>query len=115
MNTNFLLNRHPEAAQIALQGALFTLVMIIVSGLTFNIAGNTTAFSWIPMAAIFLWPRWSHPFLTPILIGILGVVADLMLGRLVGLSSLVYLIFFWLIKPTERENRLGLWLSLIHI
>ena len=32
-----------------------------------------------------------------------------MMGRLLGLSSLVYLLFFWLVKPTEREVKLGLW------
>ena len=109
MNTNFLLNRHPEALRIALQGALFTGIMIILSSLTFTVDGNVTALTWLPMTAVFLWPRWSHPFVTPVLICLLGVLADLMMGRLLGLSSLVYLIFFWLVKPTERETKLGLW------
>ncbi|MEP6343207.1 MAG: hypothetical protein ABJ275_07820 [Maricaulaceae bacterium] len=109
MNTNLLLNRHPEALQISLQGMLFTLVMIVFSGLTFKLGHHIMAFTWLPMTAIFLWPRWSHPYLTPVLIGFLGLLADLIMGHLVGMSSLVYLIFFWLIKPTERENRLGFW------
>ena len=111
MKTNFLLYNHPDAVLIAFQGMAFTLMLIIFSGLSFTINGAFFAFTWIPLAAIFLWPRWSHSFLTPFLIAFCGLIADFMSARYLGLSSLLFLIFFWSIKPTEREVKIGLFKS----
>lgn len=109
VKTNFLLYSHPHARLLALQGAAFTVLVIIFSALSLKVDGYVISLSWVPLAAVFLWPRWSHSYLTPILIAILGVIADLLHGQFLGLSSLVYLIFFWVVKPTQRESRLGVW------
>lgn len=63
---------------------------------------------WLSLIGVFLWPRWSHAYLTPILIAVLGLISDLLLGRFLGLSSFIFLVFFWLVKPTQREERLSL-------
>ena len=37
----------------------------------------------------------------------LGFIADLLLGRFLGLSSFIFLVYFWLVKPSQREERIG--------
>lgn len=111
MKTNFLLYKHPDAVLIAFQGMAFTLMLIIFSGLNFTLNGAFFALTWVPLAAVFLWPRWSHSFLTPFLIAFCGLVADFMFARYLGLSSLLFLVFFWAVKPTEREIKIGLFRS----
>jgi len=106
VKTNFLLYSHPDATQLALQGAAFTIFIVILSGLTFTMFGSAISLAWLPLAAVFLWPRWSHPVATPILIAAIGLFADLLLGRFLGLSSLMFLILFWVSKPSEREYQL---------
>jgi len=108
MNTNFLLYRHPDDLLIAIQGAVFALSIVILSALSIKISSIIVPLGWISLAGIFLWPRWSHNYLTPIFIAIIGLIADLLIGRFIGLSSLIFLIFFWLVKPTQREERLSL-------
>ena len=106
MNTSFLLYRHPDDFSIALQGAGFTFLIVLISALSVKISSTVIPLGWISLCAIFLWPRWSHVYLTPIYIAILGLIADLLIGRFLGLTSLIFLVFFWLVKPTQREDRL---------
>jgi hypothetical protein len=111
VKTNFLLYSHPDAIKLAVQGAIFTVFIVFISGLNANAFGSVVSLAWLPLAAIFLWPRWSHPSLTPVLIVVIGMFADLLLGRFLGISSLMFLILFWLSKPTEREFQLTLFKS----
>ena len=108
MKTDFLLYRHPDDVPIAFQGAAFTLILIIVSALSLKVLHAAVPLGWLSLIGVFLWPRWSHAYLTPILIVLLGFMSDLLLGRFLGLSSLIFLVFFWLVKPTQREKRLSL-------
>ena len=108
MRTDFLLYRHPDDVPIAFQGAAFTLILIIISALSFKTVQLVVPLGWLSLIGVFLWPRWSHAYLTPILIAVLGLISDLLLGRFLGLSSFIFLVFFWLVKPTQREERLSL-------
>ncbi len=107
MKTNFLIYRHPDEVLLSFQGGLFVAFLIVISALNISVFSMTVSLAWIPLAAIFLWPRWSHPFMTPVIIAVLGVFSDLLLGRFIGLSSLLYLILFWAAKPAEREVQLS--------
>lgn len=108
MKTDFILYRHPDALPLSFQGAGFTLCLIMISGLHFNLGQSVLSLAWLPLIGVFLWPRWAHPVLTPILIAILGLFSDLLLGRFLGLSSLLYLSLYWTAKPREREFQLTL-------
>lgn len=111
MRTDFLLYRHPDDFMIAVQGTVFTFILIIFSALSIHFSQIIMPLGWLSLTGIFLWPRWSHTYLTPILIAVLGLVADLLLGRFLGLSSFIFLVFFWLVKPTQREESLNLFRS----
>lgn len=108
MRTDFLIYRHPDDVKIAFQGAAFTLFLIIISAVSFKLHQSVVPLGWLSLVGVFLWPRWSHAYLTPILIAVLGFISDLLLGRFLGLSSLIFLTFFWLVKPTQREDALNL-------
>ena len=108
MRTDFLIYRHPDDVQIAFQGAAFTLFLIIISTVSFKVYQRVVPLGWLSLVGVFLWPRWSHAYMTPILIAVLGLISDLLLGRFLGLSSLIFLTFFWLVKPTQREKSLSL-------
>lgn len=107
MKTSFLIYRHPDANMLSLQGAVFTVFFIILSGININAFSYVISLAWLPLAAIFLWPRWAHPIATPIIIAALGLFSDLLMGRFLGVSSLLFLILFWISKPIERETQLN--------
>lgn len=108
MKTDFLLYRHPDALPLSFQGAAFTCFLIIMSALNLAIAQSVISLVWLPLIGVFLWPRWSHPALSVVFIALLGLFADLLLGRILGISSLLYLVLYWTAKPREREFQLGL-------
>jgi len=108
VKTDFLLYRHPDALTLSLQGGAFTLFLIVMSGLNLVLGESVISLVWLPLIGVFLWPRWSHLSLSPILIALLGLFADLLLGRILGISSLLFLILYWIAKPREREFQLRL-------
>lgn len=113
MSSNYGLYNHPESKLLAFMGVLFLLTLAVISTLSLKIYTLNISAIWMPYIAVFLWPRWSDFWLSPVLIMLGGLLVDLINGQYLGLSSILFLVLYILLRPREREDRFSMWQALI--
>lgn len=86
----------------ARKGVLFLLLLMVLSVLSVNIAGRQISFIFLPLIAVYLWPRISSPIISIIFILLFGFVLDILSAGPLGLWSLIFLSVFTLIRPQGR-------------
>lgn len=84
------------------KGALLLLFLTALSVLSANILGREVSFIFLPLMAVFLWPRIENPIASIILILLFGLLLDLLSAGPLGLWSLIFLSVFTIFAPHKR-------------
>jgi len=84
------------------KGVLLLLVLTVLSVLNVNILGHKFSFIFLPLIAVFLWPRNGAPIASIIFILLFGLLLDILSAGPLGLWSLIFLSVFALFRPDMR-------------
>lgn len=84
------------------KGALLFLGLTALSVLSVNILGRNVSFMFLPLTAVFLWPRVGASTVSVIIILLFGLLLDLLSAGPLGLWSLIFLSVFALFRPHHR-------------
>jgi len=87
------------------KGSLLLLSLTLLSVLSVNIMGRSISFIFLPLIAIFLWPRLDNPIASIVLILLFGLLLDTISAGPLGLWPLVFLTIFTLFRPHLRLKR----------
>ncbi len=90
------------------KGALLLLFLTVLSVLNADILGREVSFIFLPLMAVFLWPRIGTPIASIILILLFGLLLDLLSAGPLGLWSLIFLSVFAIFAPHKRLKPLTL-------
>ena len=85
-----------------LKGGLFLLILTALSVLSVTVFGRTVNFVFLPVMAIFLWPRVENSIGSIVIIVIFGLLLDIISAGPLGLWSLIFLTIFALFRPHRR-------------
>jgi len=88
------------------KGVLLLLVLTAVSVLNVDILGRSISFIFLPLMAIFLWPRIDKPIASIIFILVFGLLLDILSAGPLGLWALIFLSVFTLFAPHKRVKSL---------
>ena len=88
------------------KGVLLLLVLTALSVLNTNILGREVSFIFLPLMAVFLWPRIETPIASIVFILLFGLLLDLLSAGPLGLWSLIFLSVFTLFGPHRRVKAL---------
>ena len=109
------MNGEPTLAA-ALWGALGYVLLQCFAPIAVGVGQVTLSLWLVPLAAIHLWPRQSTIGPNVVLILIIGFLVDLATGLRLGTSPLIALVYFFVLRPDQRDRNLRavqLWLSFI--
>ena len=84
------------------KGVLLLLVLTALSQLSINIFERNVSFIFLPLIAVFLWPRIGNPIASIIVILLFGLLLDILSAGPLGLWSLIFLSIFAFIRPHRR-------------
>jgi len=84
------------------KGALFLLILTMLSTLSLSVLGRALNFIFLPAMAVFLWPRLENPTGSIVIILFFGLLLDIISAGPLGLWPLVFLIIFVLFRPHMR-------------
>lgn len=99
------------------KGVLLLLALTVLSVLTIDIFGRKISFMFLPLMAVFLWPRLESPIASIVYILLFGLLLDMLSAGPLGLWPLIFLSVFALFGPHKRLNpqsffsALYLWLA----
>ncbi len=102
-----------KSRSLALQGVLMGVVLALFSMISISAARLETTLAFLPLMAIFLWPRGASRTLSGLGVFVVGLLVDILVGGPLGLWALIYLCEFALLNPDERARDIGfreLWL-----
>lgn len=91
------------------KGTLLLVILTVLSVLSVNIIGRKVSFVFLPLIAIFLWPRIDTPIISIISILLLGFLLDILSAGPLGLWPLIFLSVFTLFRPDKRLKRYRFW------
>lgn len=103
-----------RARGLAFQGAGLLLFLIMISQLHVHIASLSVTFAFLPITAVFLWPRLAEPLTTILSLFILGLLMDCVNEGPLGFWPLIFMTYFIIFRPDRREGQqgfIGLWLG----
>ena len=98
----------------ALQASLVLWLSILLAVVNVNFFGQTLSFLFIPLIAIYLWPKEADIFLTYCFIFVAGLALDFLSGGPTGLWAIIFLVCYGILRPDQRGPELGLietWLN----
>ena len=110
-----------QAISLALQGFAIGLVLIFLSLTTLTLFGTTLRCTFLPLAAVFLWPAQASRSWSLVLVFVLGGLYDMLGGGALGIWTLGFLIYFMSIdggirsKLTGGQAFVGFFLSLLFV
>ena len=84
------------------KGVLFLLFLTTLSVLSVDIFGRKVSFIFLPLTAIFLWPRIETPIVSIVFILVFGLLVDILSSGPLGLWALIFLSVFTLFGPYRR-------------
>ena len=99
------------------KGVLLMLVLTAFSVLSINIFGRTVSFLFVPLIAVYLWPRVETPIASIVFILVFGLLLDLLSAGPLGLWALIFLSVFTLfgshrrLKPHKFMSAFRLWIG----
>ncbi len=103
-----------KARAFSIQAGLVLLVAVLLSVTNVNLFGYTLSFLFMPLIAVYLWPKEADLFLTYLLIFISGILLDILSGGAIGLWAIIFLLGFMTTRPDQRGPELSLaewWLN----
>lgn len=86
-----------EASSRALQGLALGMILVFLSAANFQIGGQVVNLSFIPLAAILLWPGKASYSWSLFALFLLGMFRDVLADIPTGFSSLIYIGLFVII------------------
>jgi hypothetical protein len=84
------------------KGVFFLLSLTILSVLSINVFGIHASFLFLPLMAVFLWPRVGNPIGSIIFILLFGLLLDVLSSGPRGLWALIFLTVFTIFGPLRR-------------
>jgi len=84
------------------KGVLLLLVLTAFSVLSIDILGRDVSFLFLPLMAVFLWPRIETPIASIVFILLFGLLLDILSAGPLGLWALIFLSVFTLFRPHKR-------------
>jgi len=84
------------------KGVLLLLVLTVLSVLSIDIFGRNVSFLFLPLMAVFLWPRVGTPIASIVFILLFGLLLDILSAGPLGLWALIFLSVFALFQPHMR-------------
>jgi len=84
------------------KGVLFLLLLTTLSVLSIDVFDRNVSFLFLPLMAVFLWPRVGTPIASIIFILLFGLLLDILSAGPLGLWSLIFLGVFALFRPHKR-------------
>ena len=84
------------------KGGLFLLILTVLSVLSVTVFGRTVNFVFLPVMAIFLWPRVENSIGSIVIILIFGLLLDIISAGPLGLWPLIFLATFAIFRPHRR-------------
>jgi len=103
-----------RARKLALNGIIVTSFWSVLSLINMSIFGKNVSLMILPLMSIFLWPRLANPLWSIMGIFLIGIMLDLMTGSILGVRSFLFLSFFAMFRPDQRDTTYGfssLWLN----
>lgn len=97
-----------KARGFAVQGAAFGVFLLVFALITFRLGRFEVALTFIPLVAVYLWPRHAATGLSSALIFLLGMAVDILSGGPVGLWAFIYLALYGVFRPDLRGRDKGL-------
>lgn len=94
-----------KARGLSLQGGAFSLTLAFLSSLSIRLGPIEAGLTFVPMIAIFLWPRGSSSGLSCIFIFLTGMIVDIVSAGPLGLSAIIYLALYGLLQPDQRSGQ----------
>ena len=91
------------------KGTLLLLILTTLSVLSVNILGRKVSFVFLPLIAVFLWPRVDTPVVSIIFILLFGLLLDVLSAGPLGLWSLIFLSVLALFRPHKRLRDHNFW------
>lgn len=99
---------------LALQAFGFGLVLSLLSMVSFRLAGFQASLTFVPLIAVFFWPKEASRGLSSFFIFCLGLIVDFLSAGPLGLWAVIYLLCYGVLRPDNRsaEKQLqSLWLA----
>lgn len=84
------------------RGGLTLFLLTLLGCLHINIFGQSIALTFLPVIGVCLWPRFSNPTGSILLLLVFGILLDFLTFEPLGMRSLVYLIIFTVFRPDLR-------------
>lgn len=84
------------------KGIALLILLVFLSVLNINVAGQTISFVFLPLVAVCLWPRTDKVIVSIIAIFLLGLLLDLLSAGPLGLWTLIFLAVFGVSRPHMR-------------
>ena len=89
---------------LALQGLLFTAVLIVFSQLDIRFGSLTVPFVSVALIGIFIWPRGADSALSALFIFACGLWLDVLSGGLTGMWTVFFVLTFVVTRPNRRSR-----------
>jgi len=103
-----------KARGFSLQAGLVLIISVLLCVTNLNIFGVTFSFLFMPLIAIYLWPKEADLFVTYVLLFVSGLLLDTLSGGAIGLWAIIFLLGFLSTRPDQRGPELSLaewWLN----
>ncbi len=84
------------------RGGLTMCLLTLFATLHINLFGQSVALTFLPVIGVCLWPRFSNPPASIVLLFIFGLLLDFLTFEPLGIRSLIYLIIFTVFRPDLR-------------
>jgi len=91
----------------AWKGVLLLLFLTALSVLNVDIFGRNVSLLFLPLMAVFLWPRIGTPIVSIVFILLFGLLLDILSAGPLGLWALIFLSVFALFRPHMRLKPLN--------
>ncbi len=101
------------------KGVLLLLILTVLSVLSMDILGRKVSFIFLPLTAIFLWPRMENTVASIVSILLFGLLLDILSAGPLGVWSLIFLSVFLIfgqhrrLKPQTFFPAFRLWLVVL--
>lgn len=84
------------------RGGVTMLLLTLLATLHVNIGGQSIALTFLPVIGVCLWPRFSNPPGSILLLLLFGILLDFLTFEPLGMRSLIYLTIFAVFRPDLR-------------
>ena len=84
------------------RGGVTMFLLTLLATLHVNIFSHSIALTFLPVIGVCLWPRFSNPVVSILLLLLYGLLLDFLTFEPLGMRSLIYLVIFTVFRPDLR-------------